>query len=84
MYHVELESRAKRELFDLPQKAIQLLTDAIEDLKFNPRSPDSKKLTGKDGYRIRKSHYRVLYTIDDKNKLVRIYRIGHRREVYRG
>ncbi|MEW5871316.1 MAG: type II toxin-antitoxin system RelE/ParE family toxin [Chloroflexota bacterium] len=32
---------------------------------------------------MRVGDYRVLYTIDDSEKIVMIYAIGHRREVYR-
>ena len=34
-------------------------------------------------YRLRVGDYRVLYTIDDTNKVVTIFSVGHRREVYR-
>ena len=32
---------------------------------------------------MRLGDYRVLYKIDDRNRLVTVYAIGHRREVYR-
>ena len=44
----------------------------------------SEKLAGsQNAYRLRKGDYRVLYTIDDSVKTVIIYKIAHRREVYR-
>ena len=82
-YRLELESRAKKEFFDLPKEIRQRLSQALDDLEINPRPPGMKKLSGVDGYRVRKGDYRILYTIDDQNSLVRIYHIGHRREVYR-
>lgn len=82
-YRLELESRAKKEFVSLP-KEVQLRFAAVfDDLSKNPRPPGAKKLTGQEGYRVRKGDYRILYTINDKQSLVRIYRIGHRREVYR-
>jgi mRNA interferase RelE/StbE len=48
-----------------------------------PRPPGSQKLFGEDAYRIRQGDYRILYTIDDEKRLVEVYKIGHRREVYR-
>jgi len=36
---------------------------------------DCKKLTDKEGYRIRVADYRILYTIDDRSKMVVVYRI---------
>jgi len=42
-----------------------------------------QKLHDKEGYRIRSGNYRILFEIDDQVKSVFIYRIKHRREVYR-
>jgi mRNA interferase RelE/StbE len=82
-YSVALESRARREILDLPRNTQRRIADILDDLSNNPRPPGAKKLVGQDGYRVRTGDYRVLYTIDDRKHLVRIYRIGHRREVYR-
>ena len=82
-YRIELESRARREFFKLAREIHQRITDGINDLRDNPRPPGAKALVGRTGYRIRVGHYRVLYTIDDATRLVRIYRVGHRRDVYR-
>lgn len=82
-YTVELETRAKREFLRLPAEVQERITDALDDLESNPRPPGAKRLGGAEGYRLRKGDYRVLYTADDKARLVRVYRIGHRREVYR-
>lgn len=48
---------------------------AISPLTANPRPYGSKKLTEKEGYRIRRGDYRILYTIDDETKVVVVYRI---------
>lgn len=83
-YSVVLETRARKEFLDLPKEIQSKISDIFDDLMLNPRPPASKKLTGQqEGYRIRKGDYRILYTIHDQKHLVRIYRVGHRREVYR-
>jgi mRNA interferase RelE/StbE len=82
-YRVELETRARRELLDLPRATARLLAEVIDDLQKDPRPPGCKKLVGVDGYRVRKGDCRVLYSVDDGKRLMRVYRIGHRREVYR-
>lgn len=82
-YRVELETRAKKELSQLPRKIQLRLLDVLGDLSKDPRPPASKKLTQQEGYRVRKGDYRILYVIDDKSRLVRVYRIGHRKKVYR-
>ena len=82
-YKIELETRARREYRALRASVREQITNAIDDLHADPRPPGSKKLVGSTGYRIRTGNYRILYTIDDPAPLVRIYRVGHRREVYR-
>lgn len=82
-YRLELETRALKELRSLPRERRELISDVLDDLEKNPRPPGAKKLSGSDGWRVRKGDYRVLYTVDDASCLVRVYRIGHRREVYR-
>jgi mRNA interferase RelE/StbE len=49
----------------------------------SPTASSSEKLTGQDSYRIRQGDYRVVYTINDDERLVEIIKIGHHREVYR-
>jgi mRNA-degrading endonuclease RelE of RelBE toxin-antitoxin system len=43
----------------------------------------TRKLAGHDDYRIRVGDYRIVYAVDDENRLVIVARIAHRREVYR-
>lgn len=82
-YRIEIETRARQELFDLPKEVVRRIADAFADLENNPRPPGAKKLIAHEGYRIRVGDYRVLYSIDYKGRCLRIYRIAHRREVYR-
>lgn len=82
-YTVEIADSARRQLTELAPADAERLVDAIDDLAEDPRPPGGKKLATKDGYRIRKGQYRVLYTIDDKLKRVRIYRVDNRRDVYK-
>jgi mRNA interferase RelE/StbE len=83
VYRLELETRALKELKSLPRERRELISDVLDDLERNPRPPGAKKLSGLDGWRVRKGDYRVLYTVDDSARLIRVYRIGHRGDVYR-
>jgi Cytotoxic translational repressor of toxin-antitoxin stability system len=57
----------------------------IQALAENPRSPGCEKLSGqRDRYRVREGEYRIIYAIEDKDLLVYIVKVGHRKEVYRG
>ena len=84
-YVVLLESRAEKELKSLPQGVLKRVDIKLQALSLNPRPRGVTKLKGKEGegWRLRIGDYRLLYQIDDKDNVVRIYRIKHRREVYR-
>lgn len=85
MYEIVLASKAERELKSLSPEFINRIDHKIRQLTINPRPPQTTKLISKDkpGWRIRVGDYRILYQVDDEKKLVLIYRIKHRRDVYR-
>jgi len=83
MYKLKILPQAQRDLDQLHGKAFSNIKSRIIQLSDNPRPFGALKLTNDEGHRIRIGDYRVLYRIDDKLKEVFIYRIKHRREVYR-
>ena len=42
-----------------------------------------EKLTGQERYRLRQGHYRIVYSIQDKDLTVWIVKVAHRKDVYR-
>ena len=82
-YRIKIITKAERDIdavtghdFDAVKKRILFLSE-------NPRPFGCKKLTDEGGYRIRSGDFRILYRIDDTAKEVIIYRVKHRKEVYR-
>jgi len=75
MYRIIIERNAEKEAEKVPLKYRHAIDAAILSLASNPRPHGSKKLTEKEGYRIRAGDYRILYTIDDKAKALVVYRI---------
>jgi mRNA interferase RelE/StbE len=61
------------------------IVDTIQSLAADPRPSACKKLAGRDAaYRLRVGDYRIVYTVNDREVIVEVVKIGHRREVYRG
>ncbi len=83
MYKIEVIPSAQKDLDNSEKKFFIQIKNKIDSLKSNPRPPQCLKLTAEEGYRLRSGDYRILYRIDDKNKIVYIYRVKHRRESYR-
>lgn len=55
----------------------------MQGLAGHPRPPGCEKLTGHDLFRVRQGKYRILYEVLDQDLTVSIFKIGHRRDVYR-
>jgi len=82
-YRITIKKSAAKELEALPKKDLQRIVKRIQTLAENPRPDGSQKLSGKEQYRVRQGDYRIVYSIEDKDSLVDIVKIGHRREIYR-
>ncbi len=86
-YRVELTNRAKKQLAALDEKTLAFVGAFIDQLDGceDPRSlPNTKKLQGiAYGWRWRVGTYRILGIIDDDRIVIELFRIGHRRDVYR-
>jgi mRNA interferase RelE/StbE len=84
MYRLGIKNSARKELDTLPKNIFLKVDAAILSLKENPfPSPQSKKLKGKDKFRLRIGDYRVVYAVDEAQKLITIYRVRHRKDIYR-
>ena len=82
-YEVRLHPAAARQYRRLQGPLRDRARTAIDALGAEPRPVGAIKLAGRDDYRIRVGDYRVVYAVDDAERLVIVARIAHRREVYR-
>ena len=81
-YDIAILRRAQKELAELSTGVYERVRDSI-GVAQEPRPPGCVKLTNWEGWRIRVGDYRLIYEIDDQQKIVTILNIGHRRDVYR-
>ena len=84
-YRVLIDARAVRQLEKVSKSVAERIDAAIAALSEDPRPTGIKMLRGKlkPGWRVRVGDYRILFRIDDATGDVRIFEIGHRREIYR-
>ena len=82
-YRVIIAKSAAKSLNALPKKFQVRVIGVIDLLSENPYPPASKKLKGRDGYRIRTNDYRILYTIENEILTVTVVAVGHRKEIYK-
>jgi mRNA interferase RelE/StbE len=83
LYRIEVSHTSHHQIRRLPEQSQLRVNQAIASLAENPRPQGSKKLTAKEGYRIRVGDYRILNQIDDAAKLVIVYRVAARGDVYK-
>jgi len=82
-YKILLKPSAAKDLDRLPDMEVKRLLSQITKLSNDPRPIGIQKLSNEEGYRIRSGKYRILFEINDKSQTILIYRIKHRKDVYR-
>jgi len=83
MYRIQYSAKVLKELNDLENIQYLRVREKIIELETNPSPIGSLKLTNEEGYRVRIGDYRILYENDDNEKIVKLLKIGHRKEVYK-
>jgi mRNA interferase RelE/StbE len=83
-YEVRIKASAVREMEEIGRKGDrQRVVRRISALADDPRPPASEKLTGQERYRVRQGWYRIVYSVDDAERIILVVKVGHRRDVYR-
>jgi len=82
-YTVVISRSAVKELDGLSPKTHERVIDHILQLEDNPHVFGAEKLTGIDAYKLRVGNLRIIYTIDDKDKVVEIVMVDDRKQVYK-
>jgi len=84
MYNIYLEAEAEKDLRKLPSFLFSSVIAKIKELSNNPRPGNCRKLKSTENFwRLRIGDYRVIYEIIDSSKRINIYKIRHRKDVYR-
>ena len=85
VYEVRYQKHAARQLLHMPREVARRIRAGIEAVAANPygKHPNATRLSGRDGFRLRASDWRVVYTLDDGRKQVLVAKIDRRGRVYR-
>ena len=82
-FSVQIKRSATRELANIPQPARKRLISAIDSLRERPMVGNVLKGEWRGLRRIRVGSYRIIYELIERELLVLVVRVGHRRNVYR-
>ena len=83
MYEVKLSNKAIKVLDKIDFQMVKKLFDKMNNLKKEPKPIGCIKLKGENAYRIRIGDFRISYEVIEDSKQVLIFKVAHRKDVYR-
>ena len=83
-YRILIKPSAVEEIERIANKKDrQRIVSRIANLAENPRPSRCEKLSGEVKYRVRQGRYRIVYLIEDQDLVVYVFKVGHRKDIYR-
>ncbi len=82
MFKLLISSKASKKLKLLKKTHQDAILSAFEEIKEDPfiGKPLTRELTGRFSYRV--GVYRVIYKINQKDRIIQVLNAGHREKVY--
>ena len=82
-YDIDVTRSALKDLRKIPRQHLSRIDAKITSLRENPRPRGVIKLTGEGHlYRVRVGDYRIIYAVDDAERMVTIARVRERGDAY--
>ena len=83
-YTVDIKKTAQKQILGLPKIYYNKVKQAILDLEEDPRPIGYIKLSGSNNlYRIRVGIYRIIYSIEDRQLMIYVLDVEHRKDAYK-
>jgi mRNA interferase RelE/StbE len=82
-YRLVFKRSVAKDLRAFPNADVAAILQRVQTLADDPRPPGCEKLSTQERYRVRQGIYRILYEIQDRDLVVTVVKVGHRRDVYR-
>jgi len=85
MYSIVIKKQASKGMLQLPRKIAEKFRLAFKELAVDPYNTgyDIKKLSDREGYRLRISSYRAIYAIDAGQLVILVVKVGPRGDIYK-
>ena len=81
-YGIIFSESAVKQLKKLEPGVQKRIVSTLERIKIRPQAYVIK-LVGEFGYRLRVGDYRVILDIDERNLIILVINIGHRKNIYK-
>jgi mRNA interferase RelE/StbE len=84
MYAIKYRRSVAKDLRRLPKNLLPAVVKRIQKLAKNPMPAGASKLRGTDNmYRVRQGDYRIVYSIENRQLIIIIVRVAHRKDAYK-
>ena len=81
-YGVFARRSVTKDLERVPKRDLRRILGRIRLLARDPRPPGHEKLAGEERYRIRQGDYRIVYSVQGRDRTVWVAKVGPRRDIY--
>lgn len=81
-YSLVVKESVAKDFRGIPKHDVLRILKAIESLADEPRPVGCEKLSSQEKYRVRQGVYRIIYEVQDRQLIVCVVKVGHRRKVY--
>ena len=83
-YKVEIVKSVEKDIRKVEKRYLPNILDVLHGLAGDPFPANCRKIQGsKKSYRLRSGPYRILFEVDSDAGIVTVFRIRHRKDVYR-
>lgn len=82
-YSIEITRKAQKALSKIPGNYQDKIISTIHGLADEPFPPSTKKLSGREAWRIRVGVYRIIYEVHQDVLSIVVVLVGHRKDIYR-
>lgn len=82
MYDLKFTDRAKKQFLKLDNSAKERIGSVLERIKIRPEQ-FVEKLVGEEGYKLRVGDYRIFLDILNKELIILVFEVGHRKNIYK-
>ena len=83
MWTVNVDKTVDKKLKKIPNPDKSRIQQAIDDLEVKPEQLDIKPLVGREGYRLKVGGWRLLLDINEDERVIFVYMLASRGDVYK-
>ena len=82
MYEVIWGKRAFESLSKLEPLISRRIFKLVKEFSNDPESKNVRRLRGENAFRLRAGDYRIIIDIEHNKKLIKVLKVGHRKNIY--